>query len=385
MTHLFENYARWDVEIGSGSGANVKDSTGKEYLDFTSGIGVCNLGHCHPQVVEATANQLEKIWHTSNLFKSSLQEEVAEKLTSHSMGEYVFFCNSGAEANEAAIKLARKFTEKSKIITFLQSFHGRTFATMAATGQDKVKQGFGSMLETFVHLPYNDVDALKNEIDHETAAIMLEIVQGEGGVHVAEEDFLATVEQLCKEYGVLLIIDEVQTGIGRTGKPFAYQHFNLSPDIITSAKGLGNGFPTGAMIGKKYLKDTFNPGSHGSTFGGNPLAMSAAKATLDLIFEEEFLNEVTEKGEYFVSKLEEILSQLEHFKTIRHKGLMVGVEFSEEVGSMISLLRENGLLALVAGPNVIRFLPPITVTYGEMDAALGIISGTLLDSKKVTC
>jgi len=385
MTHLFENYARWDVEIVSGSGANVKDSTGKEYLDFTSGIGVCNLGHCHPQVVEATANQLEKIWHTSNLFKSSLQEEVAEKLTSHSMGEYVFFCNSGAEANEAAIKLARKFTEKSKIITFLQSFHGRTFATMAATGQDKVKQGFGSMLETFVHLPYNDVDALKNEIDHETAAIMLEIVQGEGGVHVAEEDFLATVEQLCKEYGVLLIIDEVQTGIGRTGKPFAYQHFNLSPDIITSAKGLGNGFPTGAMIGKKYLKDTFNPGSHGSTFGGNPLAMSAAKATLDLIFEEEFLNEVTEKGEYFVSKLEEILSQLEHFKTIRHKGLMVGVEFSKEVGSMISLLRENGLLALVAGPNVIRFLPPITVTYGEMDAALGIISGTLLDSKKVTC
>jgi len=385
MTHLFENYARWDVEIVSGSGANVKDSTGKEYLDFTSGIGVCNLGHCHPQIVEATANQLEKIWHTSNLFKSSLQEEVAEKLTSHSMGEYVFFCNSGAEANEAAIKLARKFTEKSKIITFLQSFHGRTFATMAATGQDKVKQGFGSMLETFVHLPYNDVDALKNEIDHETAAIMLEIVQGEGGVHVAEEDFLATVEQLCKEYGVLLIIDEVQTGIGRTGKPFAYQHFNLSPDIITSAKGLGNGFPTGAMIGKKYLKDTFNPGSHGSTFGGNPLAMSAAKATLDLIFEEEFLNEVTEKGEYFVSKLEEILSQLEHFKTIRHKGLMVGVEFSEEVGSMISLLRENGLLALVAGPNVIRFLPPITVTYGEMDAALGIISGTLLDSKKVTC
>jgi len=385
MTHLFENYARWDVEIVSGSGANVKDSTGKEYLDFTSGIGVCNLGHCHPQIVEATANQLEKIWHTSNLFKSSLQEEVAEKLTSHSMGEYVFFCNSGAEANEAAIKLARKFTEKSKIITFLQSFHGRTFATMAATGQDKVKQGFGSMLETFVHLPYNDVDALKNEIDHETAAIMLEIVQGEGGVHVAEEDFLATVEQLCKEYGVLLIIDEVQTGIGRTGKPFAYQHFNLSPDIITSAKGLGNGFPTGAMIGKKYLKDTFNPGSHGSTFGGNPLAMSAAKATLDLIFEEEFLNEVTEKGEYFVSKLEEILSQLEHFKTIRHKGLMVGVEFSKEVGSMISLLRENGLLALVAGPNVIRFLPPITVTYGEMDAALGIISGTLLDSKKVTC
>lgn len=384
MTHLFENYARWDVEIVSGSGTNVVDSSGKDYLDFTSGIGVCNLGHCHPHVVEATTNQLQKIWHTSNLFKSSLQEEVAEKLTLHSIGGSVFFCNSGAEANEAAIKLARKYTGKSKVITFLQSFHGRTFATMAATGQDKVKQGFGSMLETFVHLPYNDVSALKNEIDHETAAVMLEIVQGEGGVHVATEDFIVSVEQLCKENGALLIVDEVQTGIGRTGKPFAYQHYKLSPDIITSAKGLGNGFPTGAMIGKDFLKAAFNPGSHGSTFGGNPIAMTAASATLDLIFEEEFLNEVAEKGEYFKSKLEEIFAPLENFKGIRHKGLMFGVEFSNEVGSMISKLRENGLLALVAGPNVIRFLPPLTVTYGELDAALGIIGGTLLDKQKVT-
>jgi len=385
MTHLFENYARWDVEIVSGSGTKVIDSTGKEYLDFTSGIGVCNLGHCHPHVVEATTNQLQKIWHTSNLFKSSLQEAVAEKLTSYSTGSSVFFCNSGAEANEAAIKLARKYTGKSKIITFLQSFHGRTFATMAATGQEKVKQGFGSMLETFVHLPFNDVEALKNEIDNETAAIMLEIVQGEGGVHIANEDFLATVEQLCKEYGALLIVDEVQTGIGRTGKPFAYEHYQLSPDIITSAKGLGNGFPTGAMIGKDFLKEAFNPGSHGSTFGGNPLAMSAAKATLDLIFDEEFLNEVTEKGEYFKSKLDEILSPLENYKGIRQKGLMFGVEFSDEISSVISLLRDNGLLTLVAGPNVIRFLPPLTVTYGELDAALGIIGGTLLEMQKVTC
>ncbi|MBS4199097.1 acetylornithine transaminase [Bacillus sp. FJAT-49732] len=384
MTHLFENYARWDVEIVSGSGTNVVDSSGKDYLDFTSGIGVCNLGHCHPHVVEATTNQLQKIWHTSNLFKSSLQEEVAEKLTLHSIGGSVFFCNSGAEANEAAIKLARKYTGKSKVITFLQSFHGRTFATMAATGQDKVKQGFGSMLETFVHLPYNDVSALKNEIDHETAAVMLEIVQGEGGVHVATEDFIVSVEQLCKENGALLIVDEVQTGIGRTGKPFAYQHYKLSPDIITSAKGLGNGFPTGAMIGKDFLIAAFNPGSHGSTFGGNPIAMTAASATLDLIFDDEFLNEVAEKGEYFKSKLEEIFAPLENFKGIRHKGLMFGVEFSNEVGSMISKLRENGLLALVAGPNVIRFLPPLTVTYGELDAALGIIGGTLLDKQKVT-
>ncbi|MBS4194122.1 acetylornithine transaminase [Lederbergia citri] len=385
MTHLFENYARWDVEIVSGSGCKVVDSNGREYLDFTSGIGVCNLGHCHPAVVESTTNQLHKIWHTSNLFKSSLQEKVAEKLSSNSIEGSVFFCNSGAEANEAAIKLARKFTGKSKIITFLQSFHGRTFATMAATGQDKVKQGFGSMLETFVHLPFNDVNELKKEMDNETAAVMLEVVQGEGGVHIANEEFLTTVEQLCKEYGAILIIDEVQTGIGRTGKPFAYQHYNLSPDIITSAKGLGNGFPTGAMIGKDYLKTAFNPGSHGSTFGGNPLAMSAANATLNLIFEDEFLNEVTEKSDYFASKLDEILSSLENFKGIRHKGLMFGVEFSNEVGSMVSLLRENGLLALVAGPNVMRFLPPLTVTYEEMDAVLAIIEGTLLNTKTVTC
>ncbi|MBS4217615.1 acetylornithine transaminase [Bacillus sp. FJAT-49711] len=377
MNHLFENYARWDVEIVSGLGTKVVDSNGKEYLDFTSGIGVCNLGHCHPVVVEATTNQLHKIWHTSNLFKSTLQEKVAEKLTSHSMGSSVFFCNSGAEANEAAIKLARKYTGKSKIVTFQQSFHGRTFATMAATGQDKVKQGFGSMLQTFVHVPFNDVDSLKKEIDNDTAAIMLEIVQGEGGVHIANKEFLAAVEQLCKEYGALLIIDEVQTGIGRTGKPFAYQHFNLAPDIITSAKALGNGIPTGAMIGKNYLKTAFNPGSHGSTFGGNPLAMSAAHATLDILFDEEFLNDVTEKGEYFTSKLEELLSPLENFKCIRHKGLMFGIEFSVEVGSMISLLRENGLLALVAGPNVIRFLPPLTVTYEEMNSALEIIGSTL--------
>ena len=213
------------------------------------------------------------------------------------MGSSVFFCNSGAEANEAAIKLARKYTGKSKIITFQQSFHGRTLGTMAATGQDKIKEGFGPMLETFIHVPFNDIDALKNEMDHETAAVMLEVIQGEGGVHPGDEAFLMEVEKQCKAFDALLIVDEVQTGIGRTGKAFGYQHYQISPDIITSAKGLGNGFPTGAMIGKEKLKSAFNPGSHGSTFGGNPLAMSAAKATLDIIFNESFLNEVEEKGQ----------------------------------------------------------------------------------------
>ncbi|MBS4221856.1 acetylornithine transaminase [Bacillus sp. FJAT-49682] len=385
MTCLFENYARWDIEIESGSGTHVVDSTGTAYLDFTSGIGVCNLGHCHPSVIESVSNQMQKLWHTSNLFKSSLQEQVAEKLTEFSNGSSVFFCNSGAEANEAAIKLARKYTGKSKIITFHQSFHGRTLGTMAATGQDKVKQGFGPMLETFIHLPFNDIEALKNEIDDETAAVMLEIIQGEGGVFPAEESFLLELENLCQKHGALLIVDEVQTGIGRTGTPFAYQHYQISPDIITSAKGLGNGFPTGAMIGKEQLKTAFNPGSHGSTFGGNPLAMSAAKATLDTVFEKEFLSEVNNKGNYLFEKLSEQLSSLKSLKSIRYKGLMFGLEFSEEVGPLLSLLRENGLIVLSAGPNVMRLLPPLTVTYEEMDVAIEKISTTLLESKKATC
>lgn len=378
MTSLFENYGRWDVELVSGNGTTVTDSEGKTYLDFTSGIGVCGLGHCHPKVVEALSEQARTIWHTSNLFKSTLQEEVAERLTQFSSGDAVFFCNSGAEANEAAIKLARKYTGKSKVITFQQSFHGRTFATMAATGQDKVKQGFGPMLETFVHLPFNHIEALEQEMDQDTAAVMLEIIQGEGGVHPATEEFLLTVEKLCAEYEALLIVDEIQTGMGRTGKPFAYQYFSICPDIITSAKGLGNGFPTGAIIGKEKLKAAFSPGSHGSTFGGNPLAMSAAKATIQMIFQEDFLKEVTEKGAYLTEKLNDVFSQWPSFKGIRHKGLMIGIEFSEEVAPLMAELRKNGLIVLNAGPNVLRLLPPLTVTRQEIDQAIEIWKQTLI-------
>lgn len=380
MTDLFENYGRWDLELVSGKGTTVMDINETEYLDFTSGIGVCNLGHCHPEVVKALKEQADRLWHMSNLFKSSLQEEVAKQLTTFSDGDAVFFCNSGAEANEAAIKLARKYTGKSKVITFQQSFHGRTFATMAATGQDKVKQGFGSMLETFVHLPFNNSEALEKEIDQETAAVMLEIIQGEGGVHPATAEFLQDVEKLCKKYGALLIIDEIQTGIGRTGKPFAYQHYSISPDIITSAKGIGNGIPVGAMIGKGNLKAAFPPGSHGSTFGGNPLAMSAAKKTLQLIFQEKFLEEVMDKGEYLADKLAEVFSHCHTFKSIRHKGLMLGIEFTQEVAPFMAELRKNGLIVLNAGPNVLRLLPPLTITKAEMDQAIETMKKTLLQT-----
>lgn len=373
MSRLFPTYARWDVEIEHANGTKVIDKNGKSYLDFVSGIAVCNLGHCHGAVLAAVQKQLEKVWHVSNLFENSLQEEVATKLVNHSCGEAVFFCNSGAEANEAAIKLARKYTNKSKIITFQQSFHGRTLGTMAATGQEKVKQGFGPMLETFVHIPYNDVETLKQTIDHETAAVMLEVIQGEGGVHLGNRAFIEAAAALCKQYGALLIIDEVQTGIGRTGKPFAYQHFDISPDIITVAKGLGSGFPVGAMIGKKVLTTAFQAGSHGSTFGGNPLAMTAANATLEIIFDEAFLAEVEEKGAYFSAQLQDICSDVNGFQAIRGKGLLIGAAFDFETTSIIQTLRENGLLVLNAGPHVIRFLPPLTVLKAEIDAAVQIV------------
>jgi acetylornithine aminotransferase len=375
MSYLFNTYARWDVEIASGNGTKVTDTNGNQYLDFTSGIGVCNLGHCHPEVVKPVQEQLTKLWHTSNLFQSSLQEEVAELLVKHSCGDLVFFANSGAEANEAAIKLARKYSGKSKIITFIQSFHGRTLGTIAATGQDKVKTGFGPLLETFVHVPFNDIEAVKEAIDRNTAAVMLEAVQGEGGVIPADPAFLKALEQLCRDHGVLLIIDEVQTGIGRTGKPFAYQHYGISPDIMTAAKGLGNGMPVGAMIAKEKLGAAFGPGSHASTFGGGPLAMTAAKAVLNIVFQEAFLQEVEEKGHYLAAKLTEM--RLEGLSEVRHKGLMIGLEFNGDVGRLAANLRKNGLLALQAGPRVLRMLPPLTVTYEEMEEALEIIQKTV--------
>src|SRR5690625_3505852 len=286
MSALFPTYKRFNVSVASAEGTTITDVTGKQYLDFGSGISVCNLGHRHPAVQQAVSEQLDKYWHVSNLYEIPLQEKVAQHLTDNSIGDYVFFCNSGAEANEAAIKLARKATGKTKIITFNQSFHGRTYATMSATGQQKIQQGFGPLLETFTYVPYNDLAAFQQALDDNTAAVMLEVIQGEGGVVVSDPEFLQAVAELCEENDVLLMIDEIQTGIGRTGKAFAYEHYGISPDVITLAKGLGNGLPVGAMIAKEKYRDVFGPGSHGTTFGGNPLAMAAAKAVLQTVFQQ---------------------------------------------------------------------------------------------------
>jgi acetylornithine/N-succinyldiaminopimelate aminotransferase len=381
VSYLFPTYARWNVTVKEAKGSWVPDENDKTYLDFISGIAVCNLGHADEDVLQAVQEQLTKYWHMSNLFHQPIQEDVAKLLVEHSDGEAVFFCNSGAEANEAAIKLARKHTGKTKIVTFLQSFHGRTFATMSATGQEKIHQGFGPLLETFTYLPYNEMEAL-DELEEDVAAIMLEVVQGEGGVVPAQQEFIDKVKETCGRIGALLIIDEVQTGIGRTGKPFGYQHYGVSPDIITSAKGLGNGIPVGAMIGKASLIETFQAGSHGSTFGGNPIAMAAAKATMTKILNDEFLTEVDEKSTYLLNKLHSKIGNHPLVKEIRGKGLLIGIECKEQVSSLIDELREQQLLVLVAGPNVIRLIPPLTVSYEEIDKAVEIIGETFSTTKQ---
>ncbi|MBC2675595.1 acetylornithine transaminase [Listeria booriae] len=362
MSNLFPTYAKFPIEIVEGKGTVVKDASGKEYLDFTSGIAVCNLGHCNEAVLAAVQQQLTQIWHTSNLFESSIQEQVADKLTAGSK-RAVFFCNSGAEANEAALKLAKKHTGCDEIITFQQSFHGRTIATMTATGQGKIHDGFGMLLPGFTYLPYNDLEALEQTISEQTAAVMLEVIQGEGGVIPATTEFLQGASALCAKYGALLIIDEVQTGMGRTGKRFAFEHAGIEPDIFTLAKGLGNGLPVGAMIGKAELAESFGPGVHGSTFGGNKIAMAAADVVIDHIFEEAFLAEVAEKGAYFQALLAEQLPGV----VIRGKGLMFGIELETEAVEVVKSLQEAGVLTLTAGSNVLRILPPLTVTKTELE------------------
>ncbi|WP_078430315.1 acetylornithine transaminase [Alkalihalobacterium alkalinitrilicum] len=376
MSSIFPTYARWDVTVQKADGAILVDTNDKEYLDFTSGIGVCNLGHNHPTVKEKVIEQLDQVWHVSNLFHIPTQEQAAMMLTEHTCGDYVFFCNSGAEGNEGAIKLARKYTGKWKIISFKQSFHGRTFGSMSATGQDKIHEGYGPLLPSFEYATFNDIDSVKSLVDDQVAAVMIEVIQGEGGVHPADPVFMEALEQLCQENGILLIVDEVQTGIGRTGKAFAYEHYNISPDIIVSAKGLGNGFPIGAVIGKEKLKEAFGPGSHGSTYGGNPLATAAASAVMSEVFRPEFLKQVEENGHYFMKLLTEKLTS-SFVKEIKGKGLMIGIECTGEVGPLLTQMREEGFLALSAGPNVIRLLPPLTVTKDQLEKAAAILADVL--------
>lgn len=367
MSALLPTYQRHDIELIEGSGSFVTDTKGQSYLDFTMGIAVCNTGHRHPFIQQRVTEQLGKLWHTSNLFISSKQERVAELLTKDSHLSHVFFCNSGTEANEGAFKLIRKWTQKTEILTFSQSFHGRTFAMMGATGQEKIKDGFGTMVPDFKHLTFNDFESL-DMISEQTAAVWLEVIQGEGGVIPADHEWLQALMEQTKKYDIKVVIDEVQTGIGRTGSRYAFEQTPLKPDIITVAKGLGSGFPVGALITTAEAATVFTPGTHGSTFGGNPLAMTAAEATLELLLPDEQMQQVQNKGKYLMAQLSELPGTM--VREVRGRGLMIGIECHQAVAPLIQALQQTGLLVVSAGPNVIRLLPSLFVTESELDLAI---------------
>ncbi len=371
MTYLFENYKRAPIEFVKAEGSYLIDSEGKAYLDFSSGIGVTNLGF-HPQVQQALIQQAGRIWHSPNLYLSSLQEQVAQELAG-SYDYLAFFCNSGAEANEAAIKLVRKATGKQGIITFQQSFHGRTFGAMAATGQDKIKKGFGDGVPHFSYAVYNDLASVEDLVNQDTAAVMLELVQGESGVRPAEAAFVKDLADFCQQEGILLIVDEVQTGMGRTGRLYSFEHYGIIPDIVTLAKGLANGLPAGALLGKSSLAPAFGPGSHGSTFGGNKLAMAAALETLHIMKEAGFLEEVRSNSAILMEQLQLAFQNHPKISAVRGLGMMIGIETSASLSRLVEAARQKGLIILTAGENVIRLLPPLTISKEEIQQGIAIL------------
>ena len=374
---LMGTYGRFPIVLERGEGPWVWDTEGKRYLDFTCGISVNNLGQCHPAIVQAVQKQAAKMFHCSNLYWSIPQVALAEKLVSYSGLGKVFFCNSGAEANEGAIKLARKYfydqgqTDKNEIITMVKSFHGRTLATLTATGQDKVKTGFAPLMPGFHYVPYNDFEGLAAAVNDRTCAVMMEPIQGEGGVYPADAGYLKKVRSLCEEKGLLLIFDEIQCGMGRTGTMFAYENYGVRPDIVTLAKALGGGLPMGAFIATDEVSASFGPGSHGSTFGGNPVAAAAGNAYLETVAEKHLVDNVKTVSAYLKDQLAAIDDS--RIKEIRGMGLLLGMEMTVEVAPMVNSCLKQGLLLLNAGPNVIRFLPPLNITEELVDSAVAIL------------
>ncbi|MBW5448449.1 acetylornithine transaminase [Cohnella sp. CFH 77786] len=382
---LFNTYARYPITLVKGKGSRLWDDQGKQYLDFMSGLAVTSLGHVPESVKQALVKQLDELWHVSNLFSTPHAERAARLLVDNSCADAVFFCNSGAEANEAAIKLARRYHQKVRgenryeVITFTQSFHGRTLATLTATGQDKVKEGFLPLPEGFVHVPLHDVPALEAAVNERTAAILLELVQAEGGVIPVAQDFLLKVREICDRHGLLLILDEVQTGMGRTGKLFAYQHYDVEPDIFTLAKGIGSGFPVGAMLAKQPYVSGFAPGAHATTFGGTPIAMSVVAATIETMLRDKVADRAAEAADYLIAQLRQHLDGVPGVTDIRGKGLLVGILCDSPAADAIAELHKRGLLVVPAGPNVIRLLPNLLVTHEEIDEAVGLIAAVLTE------
>ncbi|MBB5753341.1 aspartate aminotransferase family protein [Prosthecomicrobium pneumaticum] len=374
---LYDTFARAPLEFERGEGAWLVARGGERYLDFSSGVAVNALGHAHPALVAALTEQAGKVWHTSNLFRVPEQERFADRLVAATFADKVFFANSGAEANECAIKTARRWhfvegrPERTRILTFEGAFHGRTLATLAAGGQQKYLEGFGAKAEGFDQVPFGDLAAAKAAIGPETAAIMVEPIQGEGGVRVAPAGFLKALRELCDQNGLLLIFDEVQTGIGRTGHLFAYQATGVAPDILSSAKGLGGGFPVGACLATADAAKGMTPGTHGSTFGGNPLAMAVGNAVLDVVLAPGFLEGVRETAGYFGQRLGEVVaSHPEVFDGVRGEGFLLGLHCVAPAGDVVRALRDAHMLVAAAGDNVVRLLPPLICRKAEVDAAI---------------
>jgi acetylornithine aminotransferase len=383
--YIMKTYGRYPLVPVRGEGCYLWDADGKRYLDFLAGVAVNNLGHCHPRVVAALQKQAAELIHCSNYYHIPSQIELAELLCDHSFADRAFFCNSGAEANEAAIKLARKYSrekfgpDRFEIITALASFHGRTMATVSATGQEKVQKFFDPLLHGFRHVPFNDADLLRRAVTPNTCAVMLEPIQGEGGIVIPSPDYFREVRRICDEHRLLLIFDEVQVGMGRTGKLFAHEHFGVTPDIMTLAKALAGGAPIGTMLAKEDIAESFGPGTHGSTFGGNPLVTAAGVAVVRAILEEGILENTEAMGYYLLGKLEQLKKKFSMIVEVRGIGLMIGMELSIPAGEIVANALARGILLNVAQDNVLRFLPPLVVTPDEIDDMLHILEGILAE------
>ena len=380
-SHIMPTYGRLPVTFERGEGAWLFDENSNRYLDALSGIAVCSLGHAHPAVHKAICEQSKKLLHTSNLYKIPAQEQLADRLVNKSGMDNVFFCNSGAEANEAAIKLARKYghergIEKPEIIVMEKSFHGRTLATLSATGNTKVQKGFAPLVEGFIRVPYNDIRAIESAVkqNKNVVAVLVEPIQGEGGINIPAPDYLNNLRDLCDEHDLLMMLDEIQTGVGRTGKFLAFQHNDILPDVCTMAKALGNGVPIGACLARGKAAELLTAGAHGSTFGGNPLACSAALAVIAVLDEDNLIEQAEQKGNAICSGFTEKLQKNTHIVDIRHKGLMIGIELDKPCTDLVKLALQQHLLINVTNETTIRLLPPLIIDKQQINMLIDILS-----------
>jgi len=384
---IAKTYGRFQVVFTRGRGARLWDIDGREYVDFVAGIAVCSLGHAHPEIARALAEQAQTLLHVSNLYYTIPQTELATWLTERSFADRVFFCNSGAEANEAAIKLARRyFVEKGEtgrfhIVAMEKSFHGRTFAALSATGQEKIRKGFEPVLPGFSFVPFNDLEALEKAITPSTCAVMLEPLQGEGGIVCPAPGYLAAVRKLCDRAGVLLIMDEIQTGIGRTGALFAYQHFDAAPDIMTLAKALGNGLPIGAMLAREEVAAAFVPGSHASTFGGTPIITAGALRAMNILEKENVVSHASKMGDYFKKRLEELKESCTVVEEVRGMGLLLGIRLNKPGAPVVKACLEKGFLINCIQDDVLRFVPPLIIQPEEIDSLVACRAEILADTE----